>query len=335
MDNIESWLSNTKYKGFDITIASQDASFRKYYRLTDDNKTFLLMDSSLEKESIKPFLNVTSKLLAVGAKAPKILEQDLENGFLIIEDFGSTHYLDVLNYDNFEELYKKAIDEIIKMQEVDCLDLPLYDKDFLVYEMNLMQEWYFEQLLPATLRNSQKEIIKDTVDIIADIVLTQPQDIFVHRDYHSRNIMITPNGSEDSAHHKDIMNGVLTSNSLSVDSKIGIIDYQDAMSGSITYDLASLLEDSYIEFEREDILKLILYFKDKKNIDIDDGTFIKWFDFTSMQRHIKVLGVFSRLYKRDGKKGYLQDIPLTLKYLFNTSKLYKETQPLNKLLRNL
>lgn len=311
MDNIKSWLATTPYKDYDIDIASADASFRKYYRLTNGDETYLLMDSSEEKESLLPFINVTKKLLAVNVKAPNILEQNLESGFLIIEDFGSTHYLDILNYDNFEELYKKAIDEIVKMQDTDVSELPLYDKEFLTFEMSLMEEWYMEKLLPVILNEDQKKIIKDAIDSISDVVLTQPQNIFVHRDFHSRNIMITK------------------------DEEIGVIDHQDAMNGSITYDLASLLEDSYIEFDREDIKKLVLYFRDKKGLDVDDETFIKWFDFTSMQRHIKVLGVFARLFKRDGKKGYLKDIPLTLSYLFNTSKLYDETKALNKMFKEI
>jgi len=311
MDKIKSWLATTPYKDYEIDIASADASFRKYYRLTLGDETLLLMDSSQELESLKPFINVTKKLLDVNVKAPKILEQNLEDGFLILEDFGSTHYLDVINWDNFEELYKKAIDEIVKMQDADVSELPLYDKEFLTYEMSLMEEWYMEKLLPVVLNEEQKEIIKDAIVSISDVVLTQPQNVFVHRDFHSRNIMITK------------------------DDEVGVIDYQDAMNGAITYDLASLLEDSYIEFDREDMKKLVLYFRDKKGLDVDDETFIKWFDFTSMQRHIKVLGVFARLFKRDGKKGYLKDIPLTLSYLFNTSKLYDETKPLNQMLKEL
>ena len=311
MDDIKSWLQTTPYKDFEITIASADASFREYHRLTKDDKTVLLMDSSLEKDSLKPFLDVTEKLHAVGVKAPQILEQNLEAGFLIIEDFGNTHYLDILDWDNFEELYKKAIDEIIKMQNSDVSGLPPYNKEFLTFEMELMAEWYMKKLLPVTLSAKQESIIADTIDKISDVVLSQPQNTFVHRDFHSRNIMI-----------KD-------------DEEIGIIDYQDAMNGGITYDLASLLEDSYIEFEREDMLKLVLYFRDKKGLDVDDETFIKWYDFTSMQRHIKVLGIFARLCKRDGKRAYLKDIPLTLKYLFDTAKLYEETKPLNQMFKEI
>ncbi len=311
MDKINSWLETTPYKDYALEVASADASFRKYYRLTLGEKTVLLMDSSLELESLKPFLDVTQRLLAVGVKAPQILEQNLEDGFLIIEDFGSTHYLDVLDWDNFGELYKKAIDEIVKMQEASSSSLPLYDKEFLTFEMSLMQDWYMVKLLPVTLSAKQKEIIKDALDVISDEVLTQPQGFFVHRDFHSRNIMITK------------------------DDEVALIDYQDAMSGAITYDLVSLLKDAYVEFKREDILELALYFRDKKGLDVDDATFIKWFDFMGMQRHIKVLGIFARLYKRDNKKGYLKDIPLVLKYLFDTSRLYEETAPLNKLLKEL
>ena len=311
MDNIRAWLDTTSYKDFAIEVASADASFRVYYRLTKANETVLLMDSSLELDSLKPFIHVTQKLLSVGVKAPEILQQNLEAGYLIIEDFGSTHYLDILDSDNFKYLYKKAIDEIIKMQEADATGLPIYNKEFLVFEMNLMSEWYIAKLLSYLLTDTQKEMIYKTIDTISHEVLQQPQGVFVHRDFHSRNIM-------QIAH-----------------TQVGLIDYQDAMSGAICYDIASLLEDSYIDFAREDMLKLVLYFRDQKGIDIDDASFIRWYDFISMQRHIKVLGVFARLYIRDSKEGYLKDIPRTLKYLCNTAKLYKETQALSQLLKEI
>lgn len=311
MDNIKAWLQTTSYKDYNVEEASADASFRKYYRLTHGEETLVLMDSSLELHSLAPFVKVTQKLLGVGVKAPKILEQNLEAGYLILEDFGSTHYLDILNWDNFEDLYKKAIDAIVKMQDADVSELPIYDKEFLSQEMLLMQEWYMIKLLPVVLSTKQKEIIAKTVSDISDEVLKQPQGLFVHRDFHSRNIMQTTEG------------------------EVGVIDYQDAMSGALCYDIASLLEDSYIQFEREDMLKLVLYFRDKKGLDVDDATFIRWYDFVSMQRHMKVLGIFARLYKRDGKKNYLKDIPLTLAYLFDTAKLYEETKPLNKMFKEI
>jgi len=311
MDKIKTWLQTTPYKSATITIASADASFRKYYRLSSDAQTFLLMDSSLEKESLAPFIDITSRLLKVGVNAPKILEKNIEDGFLIIEDFGNTHYLNVLNQKNFKKLYSQAMDTILSMQKTNREGLPLYDRAFLHLEMDLMQDWYLEKLLAKTLDASQKQTIVSSLDAISAVVLSQPQDVFVHRDYHSRNIMLQD------------------------DKKIGVIDYQDAMSGAITYDLVSLLKDCYIQYEREEVEKLALEFRNKKELKTDDKLFLKWFDFMGLQRHIKVLGIFSRLYLRDGKDGYLKDIPLTLHYTIDTASRYEETQELAKLLEVL
>lgn len=309
MNKIKEWLSTTNFKDYKIEIASADASFRQYYRLSSGDKTAIFMDSSLEKESLKPFLDVTKRLLHVEVNAPQILDENLQDGFLIIQDFGNIHYLNVLNSSNFKELYKQAIDEIIKMQKADISKLPIYDKEFLHVEMDLMQEWYLEKKLNLSLHVEEKKLIAKTLDIISDVVLEQPQGLFVHRDFHSRNIMITK------------------------DKKIGVIDYQDAMSGAITYDLVSLLKDCYIEYPRAEVEKLALLFRDKIALHVDDFTFIKWFDFMGLQRHIKVLGIFSRLYLRDGKDGYLKDIPLTLKYVIDTASRYEQTKNLAKLLR--
>ena len=311
MQQIKKFLTTTPYSEYALTVASADASFRKYYRLTQGEKSFLLMDSSLEKESLKPFLDVTERLEQVGVAVPKIYEQNLELGYLIIEDFGNTHLLNVLNENNFKELYKKAIDEIITMQKADAKGLPLYDKDFLHFEMDLMQEWYIEKHLARSLTQEQKELLADSLNAISNTVLTQPQGIFVHRDYHSRNIMLRE------------------------DNSLGIIDYQDAMSGALLYDLVSLLKDCYIAFDRESIIELVLYFKERSGVDVSDAEFIKWFDFMGMQRHIKVLGIFARLSLRDGKDGYLKDIPLTLAYTLDAAKRYEETKPLATLLEEL
>ncbi len=309
MDKINNWLKHTPYKDFQLTIASADASFRKYYRLTKDKETVLLMDSSLEKESLRPFIDVTQRLLDVRVQVPHILEQDLELGYLIIEDFGNTHYLNVLNTNNFITLYKQALNCIVNMQRADTQGLPLYDKAFLHFEMDLMQEWYLKQHLNIALTDTQKKTLSSALESISDLVLEQPQNVFVHRDFHSRNIM------------------------LDAKNEVAVIDYQDAMCGAITYDLVSLLKDCYIEFERHEIEKLVLEFRDILGLKTDDKTFIKWFDFMGLQRHIKVLGIFSRLYLRDGKEGYLKDIPLTLKYVLETAARYDETKALVKLLK--
>lgn len=311
MYKFSKWLQTTEYKNHSVAVASADASFRKYYRLTEENETVLLMDSSLEKHSLTPFLDVTRRLLNAGVNAPLVLEQNLEEGFLLLKDFGNVHYLNVLNDENYKTLYSDAIDTIVAMQKAEVSGLPLYDKKFLHVEMDLMQDWYLEKLLSLTLTQTQKELIKTSLDAISDVVLEQPQGVFVHRDFHSRNIMLTPQ------------------------SEIGVIDYQDAMNGAITYDLVSLLKDCYIEFPREEIETLVLEFRDKKGLQVEDITFIKWFDFMGLQRHIKVLGIFSRLFLRDGKDGYLKDIPLTLKYVLDTASRYDETKELAKFLKEI
>lgn len=310
MEKLKAWLSSTPYGGFALSIASADASFRKYYRLRSENKSVLVMDASLEKESLLPFLEVTQKLQEAGVAAPRIHAKNLEEGYLIIEDFGSVHYLDILNEANFHTLYERAVDTIVAMQKADAASLPLYDKAYLHFEMDLMQEWYLEKLLAHTLSPAQKELIARTLEHISQEVLAQPQGVFVHRDFHSRNIM-------------------------ACGKNLGIIDYQDAMSGALTYDLVSLLKDCYVRFPREEIIKLALSFRDKKALDVDDATFIRWFDFTGLQRHIKVLGIFSRLYLRDAKEGYLKDIPLTLSYAIEAAKRYDATREFAELLEGL
>lgn len=311
MQTIKRWLERTDYRTFDIEVASADASFRQYFRLNKGGESYILMDSSREKASLAPFVDVTKRLLEVGVRAPKIVAENLDEGFLILDDFGNTNYLDVLNGQNFKILYTKAMEEIVKMQQGSTAGLPLYDKAFLHFEMDLMKTWFLEQYVKLPLSAEDEQVIEEALDAISEVVLTQPQGRFVHRDYHSRNIMLTP---ED---------------------EIGVIDYQDAMNGAVTYDLVSLLKDLYIEFPKEEIRALALQFRDMVGLDADDATFIKWFDFMGLQRHIKVLGIFARLYLRDGKDGYLKDLPLTLKYTVETAEKYEETKALAALLKRV
>ncbi len=311
MQKIKAWLEKTDYKAFDIEVASADASFRQYFRLSEVGESYILMDASREKESLEPFVDVTRRLLEVDVRAPKILAHNIDEGFLILDDFGTTNYLDVLNEQNYKILYTKAMDEIIKMQKGDTAGLPLYDKAFLHVEMDLMKSWFLEQYVKLPLNSDDEKIIEDALDAISEVVLSQPQGVFVHRDYHSRNIMLTPAD------------------------EIGVIDYQDAMNGAVTYDLVSLLKDLYIEFPKEEIRALALQFRDMSGLKTDDETFLKWFDFMGLQRHVKVLGIFARLYLRDGKEGYLKDLPLTLKYTIETAEKYDETKALAKLLKKV
>jgi aminoglycoside/choline kinase family phosphotransferase len=311
MQALKRYIATTPWKEWELTLASADASFRRYFRLSKGEDTLIVMDSSQEKASLKPFIDVTDRLLNVGVNAPKILHVNLNDGFLILQDFGNIHYLNRLNRSNYEALYTAAMREIITMQDADTTDLPLYDATFLHTEMALMQEWYLEKYLHVDLTTAQKQMIKETLNAISHEVLSQPQEVFVHRDYHSRNIMIQEDGT------------------------IGIIDYQDAMSGAITYDLVSLLKDCYIAYDPKEIERLALMFRDMKQLHVDDATFIRWFDFMGLQRHIKVLGIFCRLYLRDGKDGYLNDLILTRNYVIETAHKYKLTQNLATLLSTI
>ncbi len=306
MQKIKEFLVNTPYEHFFIEVASSDASFRRYFRLSHEDTTLILMDSSLEKTSLNPFINVTNLLHSVNLHAPKIIYEDRDKGFLILEDLGVKNLLETLNQDNFKSLYKKCIDEIITMQNIDSIGLPLYDEAFLKLEMNLMPEWFLQKYLGQDLDDEASAIIENTLDLIAKKVLSHPGGVFVHRDFHSRNIMNCE--------------------------PFGIIDYQDAMNGSIVYDLVSLLKDLYIQFDPQDINELALYFKEQKKLQVSDEEFLQWFDFMGLQRHLKVLGIFARLYLRDNKDGYLKDLPLTLEYVLQVCKKYPELDELYGLL---
>jgi aminoglycoside/choline kinase family phosphotransferase len=306
MQKIKEFLKGTLYENFRIEVASSDASFRRYFRLHDSDTSLILMDASLEKTSLKPFIDVTLLLQSVDLHAPKIIYEDKEKGFLILEDLGSVNLLDTLHQDNFKSLYKKCIDEIITMQEIDANNLPLYDESFLKLEMNLMPEWFLEKYLEKELGAKELKVIENTLDLIAQKVLSHPQGYFVHRDFHSRNLMSCE--------------------------PLGIIDYQDAMNGSIVYDLVSLLKDLYIQFDPQDMNELALYFKEQKKLQISNEEFLEWFDFMGLQRHLKVLGIFARLYLRDNKDGYLKDLPLTLEYVLEVCKKYPQLDELYNLL---
>ncbi|WP_294956267.1 phosphotransferase [Sulfurovum sp.] len=311
MHKIGAWLEGIGWGEWKIEVASADASFRSYYRLRRQGESYILMDSSLMLGSLPPFVEMNERLSAVNVRVPRIIVKNMKLGYLILEDFGSTHYLDVLNEQNYRELYVKAIDEIVKMQKADTDGLPLYDRAFLLFEMDLMQEWYLEKYLGVVLSADQQNILKETLERIADVVLEQPQGVFVHRDFHSRNIMLTPKN------------------------EVGVIDFQDARAGAVTYDLVSLLKDCYIEWPGDEMNSLALYYRDQAGLKVEDAHFLKWFDFMGLQRHIKVLGIFSRLHLRDGKDGYLKDIPLTLKYVLETASRYPETQDFATMLKDL
>ena len=311
MQQIEAWIESLGYCDYKMEVVSADASYRKYYRLILKDKTFVVMDSSMQLESIYPFIDVSVRLLKSSVQIPRVYSQNLQDGYLLLEDLGDTHLINILNEMSYKLVYMKSISEILKMQKSDTTGLDLYDEEFLNFEMGLMQEWFLERYQNIYLSLEDKQDLNTILELVKDEVLSQPQGYFVHRDFHSRNIMFAGRG------------------------KVWVIDYQDARIGALTYDLASLLKDVYIKFDRAKILELVIEFKLLKGrelADVSDEQFIRWFDFTGLQRHIKILGIFARLKLRDNKPAYIKDIPMTLEYIYEMVELYPELEPLKRVL---
>jgi len=314
LTQLQDWLNSLSTDTYiDLQVASADASFRQYYRVHNrlDNKTYVVMDAPPDKEDVKPFIHVTELIRSAGVNAPEIVAMDVQQGFLLLADLGNKPYLDHLDEKTADGLYIDAIDALIKMQTIDAL-LPMYNATLLQTEMDLFETWYVNRHQDTQLTALQKESLNSVFNLLIKNAGEQPQ-VFVHRDYHSRNLMITDTENP------------------------GVIDYQDAVIGPITYDLVSLFKDCYIEWPREKIEHwLDLYLaRLTPTYFIEKETLLRWFDLMGVQRHIKVLGIFARLNYRDGKKQYLNDLPLTLKYVLDTCKHYEELQPLQKLLEEI
>ncbi len=308
---LQQWLNSLATSNFSTPEpASSDASFRRYFRVFDKiaGESRIVMDAPPDKEDCSSFIHVTELLRNAGVNAPAILAQDLSLGFLLLDDLGSQPYLDLLNETTADTLYSDAIKTIIKMQRISN-DLPSYDQQRLQTEMDLFETWYLNRHLDISLDAAQLDTLTTTFKRLIDTALEQPQ-VFVHRDYHSRNLMKTAINNP------------------------GVIDYQDAVIGPITYDLVSLFKDCYIEWPRQRVESWLKEYFDQTSLDISFETLLRWFDLMGVQRHLKVLGIFSRLNYRDGKSQYLQDLPLTLKYVTDTCQRYQELESLYELLQS-
>ncbi|NNM81191.1 MAG: phosphotransferase [Burkholderiales bacterium] len=313
---IENWL-NDLYPGatFSLEPASSDASFRRYFRVKFGDRSLIVMDAPPSREDCRPFLKVAELFAKSGLHLPEVLEKDLDKGFLLLSDLGSTTYLDRLDEANADLLYRDAIDSLVKMQQASIPGLlPEYDEALLRREMNLFPEWYLKQHLGEIVTEENQAILGRVFSKIVENCLAQPK-VFVHRDYHSRNLMLTePNP--------------------------GILDFQDAVYGPITYDLVSLLRDAYISWEEEKVLDWAIRYWEKARaaglpVSGDFAQFYRDFEWMGAQRQLKVLGIFARLHHRDGKAQYLDDIPLVLSYLRKTCMRYSELSPLLRVLGKL
>jgi aminoglycoside/choline kinase family phosphotransferase len=299
LQSLRDWLEHgLGFADYDIAPASADASFRRYFRVTRAGQPpLIVMDAPPGREDVEPYVRVASMLQQIGVNAPRVLERSAD-GFLLLSDLGTRMYLTELSQPGrADALYADAIDALVTLQARGASaapQLPPYDVKLLRLEMSLFPDWLLQRHLGLTLSGHEAAVLDAAMDALVANALGQPQ-VFVHRDYHSRNLMVCPEANP------------------------GILDFQDAVRGGLTYDLVSLLRDSYIAWPQERVAEWALQFRRKAaaaGLDTgrDDAQFLRWFDLMGVQRQLKVGGIFARLWHRDGKPGYLADIPRTLQY---------------------
>ena len=319
---LENWLKSLEPSWLldipTLAPASSDASFRRYFRINSQKtafQTLIVMDAPPQHEPLNSFIEVDLLFQNQGLNVPKILEKNIADGFLLLNDLGSETYLGNLESGNADNLYKNAMQALIRMQLASKKNvLPNYTGDLLRRELELFPEWYLKRHLRVEISSLEGSQIKNAFDLIIQNNLAQPS-VYVHRDYHSRNLMITKENNP------------------------GILDFQDAVYGPITYDAASLWRDAYIEWPEEMVIDWVIkYWEEGREkglpIQADFGDFYRDFEWMGLQRHLKILGIFSRLFYRDGKDGYLKDIPLVLKYAIATANRYIELKPLARILES-
>ena len=318
LSELNNWLATLASKwSIDLSTihpASSDASFRRYFRvLGGQNTSFIVMDAPPPQEDTRPFVHIAGLLGQSGVHVPTVLEADLEKGFLLLSDLGNQTYLSALNPDSAPKLYQDASSALIKIQLASKAgQVPNYDQALLQRELDLFPEWYLGKHLQLSLSETEKQDLAKVFSLILENNLSQAP-VFVHRDYHSRNLMVTESNNP------------------------GILDFQDAVYGPITYDLASLFRDAYIEWEEPEQMDWLIRYWDmarKAGLPVQQefGDFYRDFEWMGLQRHLKVLGIFARLYHRDGKDGYLKDMPLVFKYTRKVAERYIHLKPLVRLL---
>ncbi len=299
LHRLERWIAGLPGPAVErIAPASADASFRRYFRVHRNGSTQIAMDAPPERESLDAWLRVVRILAATGVQVPEVIAADSEQGFVLMADLGRQHYLESLGQGaDPEPLYAGAIDALVRLQSGDAAaaaGLPPYDRELLMRELELFPEWFLSRHLSLTPGEEERAVLAAAFGWLCDEALAQPV-VLVHRDYHSRNLLVGPAGSP------------------------GIVDFQDAVQGPVSYDLVSLLKDCYVVWPRMQMLGWLDRYRERARaagIDVgaDREQFLRWFDRMGLQRHLKVLGIFARLWHRDGKPGYLGDLPRVLDY---------------------
>ena len=312
---IQSWITSVLGSDqFEINYLAGDASFRRYARIKFNNKTFMLMDAPPDKEDCAPFVRIDEFFHENGVRVPSIVAKDLTLGFLLLEDFGDVLLSTLLNDETVDAYYEQSFKQLIQLQTIDgTQNFPEYSYEKLISEMELLTDWMLPSLNIQTTVDEQA-LIKRTFAILANAAVAQPQ-VIVHRDYHSRNLM-----------------------KIEGESDLGVIDFQDAVIGADTYDLISITRDAYVQWNAERVYSWFKIFYDllpeaaKENRDF--AQFKKDADLMAIQRHLKILGIFVRLFERDGKSGYLKDLPRVMWYLLEESKAYDELKPFMQFIEN-
>lgn len=321
LDRLEQWLVGLfGARDFAITTASADASFRRYFRITRGGQTCIAMDAPPDKEDLEPYIRIANMLVDAGVNAPRVMERDLAQGFLLNTDLGSRTYL--AEFDSgadADRLYDDAMRALVQIQAngaAHARELPPYTDAILLREMGLFPEWFCGRHLQVTLQPDEVAGLEQVFAALSAEALSQPR-VFVHRDYHSRNLMLGDGGRYGP--------------------NPGILDFQDALYGPVTYDLVSLLRDCYVAWPIDRIHGWIARYREvarAAGVDTgrDEALFMRWFDLMGVQRHLKAIGIFARLMHRDGKSGYLKDIPRTLNYVRVVCGSYPELHPLQQLI---
>ncbi len=316
---LEQWLDSIEsVAGYALEVASGDASFRRYFRLQKEGKSFIVMDAPPPQEDCTPFVRIAEYLQAMQLNAPRVIEADIENGFLLLSDLGTEQYLDSLSGDRglADQLYGDAIQALQTMQlegSAFAAKLPCYDEALLRFELSLFYDWLCGTHLNLELSPGFDADWQDCCDALVENALQQPQ-VFVHRDYHSRNLMVTDERNP------------------------GILDFQDAVSGPCTYDLVSLLKDCYVQWPATEVRRWAMTYYDGLRAStlldgIEETQFLRHFELMGVQRHLKAAGIFCRLNHRDGKSAYLEAVPRTLGYIVELDGKYPELDGLIALLK--
>ena len=316
MQTIHAWLAEVLGReDFSLAPASADASFRRYFRVRAAACSWVLMDAPPGQEDCTQFVEIAALLRAASVRVPTVHAADLSLGLLLLDDLGNELFLAHLSPDGADALYDDALRTLVRMQRgVDAAALPAYDHELLWREMTLFPDWLLARHLGHAVDPADRLLLDETFEFLADAALAQPQ-VFVHRDYHSRNLMRLPEGNP------------------------GVLDFQDAVRGPITYDLVSLLRDAYVEWPERRVYGWVERFgRMARDVGLpvaEPAALVREFDLMGVQRHLKVAGIFARLFHRDGKHGYLADIPLVIDYLLGVASRYEELEPLVQLCERL